>query len=351
MGMKQRRADQPPKLQDVAERAEVSLTTASMALSGKGRISEEVKQRVTEVAKELGYERKGSGKTRKVISYKRVGIIAFTDSSWSWTWHMLTQLITEMDDILQKQGYVTSIIPVVAGIEPDQVYRRIQQLDIDAVVSIYFGDRDLFSKLEAQGIPVVILFNNNYEDEFNCICVDDFQGSYEGTRHLIKLGHEQIAYIDYEIPLINSVVTDRFIGFQKAIDEYALSYPVSHRISCDFNNLKDIREKVLLLVSQEPKPTAIFAIDDYLGVKILTILQEQGIAVPKDISLLTPGDVLNYQEPYVPGITTMSIDFTLMGRLTAELIHNKMTTEIKSVSVLKVTQQLIQRMSCRAIDR
>ncbi len=337
------------KLQDVASKAEVSLTTASMALSGKGRISDEVKQRVAEVARELGYERKGAPKVKKPVHHKRVGVIAFTDSSWSWTWHMLTQVITEMDHILQGLGYVISIIPVTAGIEPDEVLGKVRQLDIDAVVSIYFGDRELFRSLEEQGIPVVIVLNNNYEYEFNCISVDDFQGAYEGTRHLIELGHEQIAYIDYEIPLVNSIVTDRFIGFQKAIDEFHLAYPAEHRVTCDFNNMRDIRQKVLQLLRQEPKPTAIFAIDDYLGAKIMTILQEQGIRVPEEISLLTPGDVLNYDEPFIPAITTMSIDFTLMGRLTAEMIHNKVSNGSDPASVLKVTQKLIRRMSCRSI--
>ncbi len=345
------RRSQEPKLQDVADHAEVSLTTASMALSGKGRISEEVKQRVLEVAQRIGYKRKGATKIPKPSIHKRVGVIAFTDATWSWTWHMIAQIITEMDHVLQVLGYVVTIIPITAGRDPDIVRKKLRQLDIDAVISIYFGDKELFHELEEQNIPVAIVLNNNFEDEFTCISVDDFQGAYEGTRYLIELGHKQIAYIDYEIPLVHSIVTDRYIGFQKAINEYRLTYPKEHRVTCDFNNMKDIREKVLQLLHQEPKPTALFAIDDYLGAKIMTILQEQRISVPEEISILTPGDVLNYEETYIPSITTMSTDFTLMGRLTAEMIHNKIIHNSTSAGVVKVTQKLIKRDSCRQLPQ
>ncbi|MBK5195614.1 MAG: LacI family DNA-binding transcriptional regulator [Proteiniphilum sp.] len=336
-----------PKLKDVAEKADVSLTTASMALSGKGRISEEVKTKVQQAANELGYQKNIQLKIKKEL--KRVGVLTFTDFEWVWTWKMVQVIFSELEHILLQNNCIITLIPVRSDAAYEEVLFNIQAWDIEAVISIHYGNRSLFKELEAADIPVVIVMNNNYQNEFNSISVDDFNGAYEGTKYLISLGHRQIAYVDYKIPFIPALVTDRYIGFHKAVSEFSLSYPDDHRITCDFNNMMDIRSKVCSLLEQEPKPTAIFALDDYLGVKILTILKECGIRVPEDMSLLTPGDVLDYHKPYIPKITTMSINFELMGRLAAELLLDKLNNPRKEISVLKVAQHLVIRDTCSSI--
>jgi DNA-binding LacI/PurR family transcriptional regulator len=90
-------------------------------------------------------------------------------------------------------------------------------------------------------------------------------------------------------------------------------------------------------------------LDDDLAVRVYDVLRRRGLSVPADLSLIAPGDVLDYQLPHTPPITTMKINTTLMGRITAELLLNRLKHRQEEIHVLKVNQKLVDRGSCRAI--
>jgi len=72
--------------------------------------------------------------------------------------------------------------------------------------------------------------------------------------------------------------------------------------------------------------------------------------VPEDVSLVAPGDVVDYSLPLIPQITTMRIDTTLLGKLAANLLLDRMRSSEKDVHVIKVKEQLVRRASCRSVE-
>ena len=76
-----------------------------------------------------------------------------------------------------------------------------------------------------------------------------------------------------------------------------------------------------------------------------------GIRVPEDVSLIAPGDVLDYSEPFIPPITTMRIDTAMMGQLAGELLLKRLRDPGLGLQVLKVKQQLVERGSCLPLDK
>ena len=83
--------------------------------------------------------------------------------------------------------------------------------------------------------------------------------------------------------------------------------------------------------------------------RAISVLTEMGLNVPRDISIIAPGDVLDYSMPYIPRITTMRIDTTYLGRITAQMMVNRLTHNPDEVHGLKVKQQLVRRGSCREL--
>jgi DNA-binding LacI/PurR family transcriptional regulator len=67
------------------------------------------------------------------------------------------------------------------------------------------------------------------------------------------------------------------------------------------------------------------------------------------VSLVAPGDVLDYSLPLMPQITTMRIDTTLLGKIAANLMFDRMRNTDSDVHVLKVKEQLVRRASCRQL--
>lgn len=337
------------KLKDVAKEAGISLSTASCVLNGKGNISKEVRQRVYDAAKRLGYRKNlyASAMAKKVSSH--IAILVHEDYDKAFEWHFIRHIIIQLESVITGEGYYPVMIPVNLKLKGTQVLEKIIASGTGAIFSIHYGNPGLFTQLEDQGIPVIVINNSSYQDRFHSVCVDDFQGAYEGALYLIKLGHKRITYVEYKRPDIPSVLADRFIGFKKALDERKMFFSTDNRITIDLFNMKELQEKLQNLFVGEERPTALFVHDDYLAARVIVALNNLELKVPDDVSIIAPGDTLDYNQPFIPRITTMSINTDLLGRIAGELMINRLKNKPEDIHVLKVKQQLIERGSCRRI--
>ena len=140
---------------------------------------------------------------------------------------------------------------------------------------------------------------------------------------------------------------DRFFGFKKAIEEYSLDFDDSLRARL---GLDDEEADLAVLEGLDLRGrgvTALFTLDDELAMRVAHLLGKLGLAVPRDVSLIAPGDLMDYSLWYVPQLTTMRIDTPYMGRIAAEMMQNRITHNPQNLQVLKVKQQLVRRGSVR----
>ena len=318
-----------------------------MVFNGTGRISDKTKQLILKEAESLGYIHKPRN-TKKSGDEKTVAILILIDPEWSFIWYFLTDMITQIDRDLSEQGLRTVLLPVSHHEDYKHIYQKITKLDCFSIFSIHFGNEQLFSRLEQDGIPVIMILNNNYQDKFFSICVDDFQGAYEGTRYLLELGHEEIVFVDSTREDLPNLSSDRYYGFLKAMEEEKTSVREDFRINCRTGWSEDELEAYFRSVmDRTPPPTAFFCLDDEIAIRVWNSLRNLGYSIPENISILAPGDVLDYSKPYIPQITTMHIDMKYIGGLAVGMLVNRLKNDSEAVHVLKVKQQLIERKSCR----
>ena len=116
-----------------------------------------------------------------------------------------------------------------------------------------------------------------------------------------------------------------------------------------FKDEDEDREALAGLLEAHPDITALFALDDDLAIRASTLLGKLGRQVPRDISMIAPGDMLDYSLCYVPPMSTMRIDTTYMGRLAAQMLINRLTHNPQELQVLKVKQQLMRRGTVRRL--
>jgi LacI family transcriptional regulator len=334
------------RLKDIARRAKVSVATASLALNGKGRISDAVRSKVRNTADLLGYKarRPPSPHPGAVDS---VGIIHAEDREYEW--HFIRPTILELEHALRYKGHLPVLIPASTREDPEKVLRHVLDSGVKAVFALQLSDGELFSDLLARGIRLVVINNSGFQARFHSVCVDDFQGAYEGALFLLSLGHRCLAFVEYARPDTPNVVADRFIGFRKALEEQKVGFSPEQRLTVPFMDAKKLEKKLAALFSRSEKPTAIFAHDDYLGLYVIDALGKLGLSVPGDVSLVAPGDVLDYTLPLMPQITTMRIDTALLGKIAANLMFDQMGNTDSDVHVLKVKEQLVRRASCRQV--
>jgi DNA-binding LacI/PurR family transcriptional regulator len=191
--------------------------------------------------------------------------------------------------------------------------------------------------------------NKNFQNKFYSVCVDNFQGAYEGSTFLLDLGHRNILYMDFlrsDLPLLSS---DRFVGFKKALDERGIDFPDANKVFYNPEDKDQCRKDLEVLFKSSKPPTAVFCLDDDVAGRALSVLTDMGLNIPEDVSIISPGDLLDYSMPYTVRITTMRIDTTYLGRITAQMMINRLTHNPEDIHVLKVKQQLVRRGSCRKI--
>ncbi len=335
-------------LEDVAKRAGVSLATASLALSDKGRIAPETKTKILEAALELGYHKRPRREEEPKAQRLDIAILLDIDPEWSMVFYLIRPVIQEMEQTLGSAGFNIILIPISRSEAPEAILAKIHCSRAVGVATIHYASPELILYLEAAGIPVIIVMNSTYQNRFYTVCVDDFQGAYEGTSCLIRAGHLRIGYVDCVRPDLPILPVDRFFGFSKAIAEYHLAFDQTMRRRLKFAEDED-REVLASLLEEHPDITAIFALDDDLAIRIVKILGKLGRNVPRDISMLAPGDMLDYSLSYVPPMTTMRIDTTYMGRISAQMLIARIAHNLQELQVLKVKQHLMKRGTVRRL--
>ena len=238
-------------LKDVAKKAGVSVAAASLALRGKGRISEEVRARVRSAAEALSYRSAGSSRGRSATR-PCIGIVHVEDRAYEW--HFVRPTIIELERAILDRGLNPVILPVRARTHGSAIVRLAVDAGVSAVFTLQPADGDALAELQERGIIVVVLNTSGFQDRFPSVCVDDFQGAYEGTRHLLDLGHRSIAFVEYDRPENPEVVADRFVGFRKALEERGASFPAEHRVTIPFLDTVRLRRRLEALFSRRRSP-------------------------------------------------------------------------------------------------
>jgi LacI family transcriptional regulator len=338
------------KLEDVARRAGISLSTASLVMSDQGRISTATRARVLEAARELGYspKRRKSG-DRVPTDRPHIALLFDIDPEGSLINTLIRPIIQEFERTLAQAGYDTLLLPVSRREGDADMVEKVRSSGVAGVATIHIASPEFVTLLEAAGIPVVIMMNSTYQERFYTVCVDDFQGAYEGASFLLRSGHRKIGYLDCERLGLVVLPVDRYFGFKKAIEEYAVDFDESMRGRLPEGGAADVIAWLEDFFRSRPGITALFALDDELAWKAVSVAARLGIRVPEDLSVIAPGDVLDYSLCYVPQITTMRIDTSYMGRISAQMMLNRITHNPLELHVLKVKQLLVRRGSVREL--
>ena len=333
---------------EIAEAAGVSSATVSMVLSNKGKISENVITKVKTVANNLGYTKihKKTAETY-VTDSKTIGMLIDIDPDWDFAWRFIRPVLSNIEAVLKENNYIFLLIPIHLDLQSEEIVERVISSKVCAVLSMHYGNRNLFQELESKGVPVVVINNSNLQNIFHTVCVDDIRGCYDGTRYLIKNGHRSIGYVEYERPDMQTLVNDRFMGYKNALESEGIEFESDLRITTQMNNMQDLYESLDELFREHEEITALICHDDYLADNVIAVLTKLDKRVPEDISIIAPGDVINYNEPHVPQITTMRINKELMGRTAGEVVINRLKSKHEGIQVLKVNQVLIDRGSVR----
>lgn len=305
---------------DVAKRAGVSAATVSKVLNGTGRISQETSQRILAAIDELRYRPSLIASALKKQQTFSVGLLVpdITNPFYA-------ALARAVEDHALSHNYSVLMCSTdnTAEREERQLERFLrQQLDGLIVATSEAMRLEFLATLRDSQIRVVFIDRVVPNIPYPVIATDHYRGSYLATRHLIDLGHRNIAIFLEPLTLHSSL--ERLRGFVTALEEQDLRFDNTSMFSEGFGVESGYRlaQRLLAQYSEQRMPTAIFAATDQLAIGALQHFHEKGIGVPEQISIIGYDDI-QMAKMVSPPLTTVAQPIAEIGRQAFELLVSK----------------------------
>ena len=288
-----------PTLARVAERAGVSVSTASLAFSGAGPITPETRDRVLAAAAELAYS--GPNPLGRQLRSGRsgiVGVIIGDNPGRAFRDPVSVKVLDGLMQVLGEQGLGVLLVPGTSRVEGVPVDPLVASAAMDVAVLVWgvVTDDPNLEALQRRGVRVVVGEGRPVEGA-PLVAIEDRAGSAEAIRHLVALGHTRIAEI--ALPFGREERTGPVDAQRLA---QADRTPSSNRLA----GVRDVVEPVITWetpaslvehgrdaamailgewVPDSERPTAIFAQSDLLAAGAVIAARELGLRVPEDVSI------------------------------------------------------------------
>lgn len=326
------------KLADIAAQVGVSTVTVSKALSGQKGVSEEMREKIRQLADELGYRSPSESKKQIVEKHYNIGVLiqeVYLDKYDSFYFRMYQEV--------NKRAVVRGCFTLLESISRENVLKNelpilVQEKKVDGLVVIGDMTKAYMEHLEAEaGIPVVCMDFYNDTIDLDTVISNSYYGTYALTNYLFRMGHEKIAYIG-TIGMTNSI-TDRYLGYTKSLLEHHM--PIREDYVIDDRDTQTGRmdlDKFFQL--PEDMPTAFVCNCDLAASYLVKKLRANGYRVPEDISVV---GFDNYLYPGLCdiGITTYEVDVSEMARRVVHKIVRKIANESYTAGVFIVDGHMV----------
>jgi DNA-binding LacI/PurR family transcriptional regulator len=253
-------------------------------------------------------------------------------------------MLNAMERQARQAGYF-AITVAIRSDSPESWVEGIEHLSkmhVEGVATIALGSEVL--KLTSSMLPNVKLVAIDADDEakgVQAVSIDNLDGGYMATRHLIELGHRRILHIAG--PATSSEANSRLRGYQRAMAEAGLEEQI---IQGDWSSETGYRLGVELNFDQKA-PTAIFTANDHLALGLIKALSGRAISVPEDVSLVGFDDLP--EAPYFfPALTTVRQDFTQLGELAMQMLLSDLAGN-RRAKMATIKPQLVLRDSAARV--
>jgi LacI family transcriptional regulator len=298
----------------VAQRAGVSLGTASNVLNRPHLVSDATRARVLRAMEELDYvPNVGARQLRQGRSHL-IGVLVLDIANPFWG-----ELVRGAEAVAFGAGHV--MIVCNAGestVKEDFALRALAEHRVDGLlIAPVAEDEDRLERLQRAGMQVVLLDYPSSRPTLRSVAVDDVLGGQLAAAHLLGLGHTRIAFVGSTTIHWGA---DRRRGVGRALQEAGLD-PAAHVLEVPTSALTTAEgERAAdVIVAADPRPTGVICVNDVLALGVLRGLHRSQLRVPQDISLVGYDDVPFAGALSPPLSTIQQLPFRL-GETAAQLM-------------------------------
>ena len=316
----------------IAAEAGVSPATVSRYFNGTEVVSDEATARIEEALGALGCGDVVRRKRKKVI------LVLLTHLRFSFYCRAIEELLD------QERGTYTFLLLRYDPTSPETVRSVVGRMK--PAGAIYFEeeiDNAILKYLQDCGVRTVMCGGVALNHGSDMVHVNDIMAAYEGTNYLLDLGHKDILFLSDEVRKIGAGF-QRLTGSRKAMEERGLELPGSSVLYGPVT-FEAGYAAIQTALGQKQHFTAVFAFSDEIAVGAMAALYDEGVSVPRDVSVLGYDD-LEIAAKVRPALTTIHQPIKSFVKKTLELFEQP--SQSLSTEIL-LQYSIAERESCRRI--
>ncbi len=362
-------------LKAIAEDLGVALSTVSNAYNRPNQLSPELRIKILERAKELGY----AGPDPVAASLRRgktgaVGLVFPNSLSYTFTDPIAVSFVRGVAGEVERAGYGLLLVGGFSAEDGvDETGGEVSgsrretflaaEANVDGFVLYNLSSRDpLLDTALGRNLPTILVDNPDIAGVPSVI-VEDELGAYRAAEHLLSLGHKRLGVISLELDLSAKgaligparqreaayrPTQTRLRGYAAAVSAAGLAWDEVLVYETEDNSVKQGRKAAAALLSQPWAPTAFLVMSDQLALGALALATERGVRVPVDLSIVGYDDsVLAAQA--TPPLTTVRQPYVEKGRIAGEMLLARLRGETPTSRSLKT--ELVVRGSSGRVQR
>jgi len=293
----------PPSQADVAALAGVSSQTVSRVANGRTNVEEETRQRVLDAMQILGYRANTAARALATGRFHRIGVVGFTFAA-----HNNARALQAMSEAAQEAGYSVTVMTVSKHTEGAlrDAFTALGDQAVDGIVLIDPQILDRPGLDLPSGVPVVIS-DGNPDRRYPSVTTDQAAGARVAVEHLLGLGHETVWHL--------AGPRDSYAAGQRAAAWHAVLKAAGARVPPvvygDWSAQSGYEAGRKIAAVGEA--TAVFAANDHMALGLMRALNDAGLSVPADLSVVGFDDVPEAAY-FAPPLTSVCMDFEQVGR-------------------------------------
>ena len=329
-------------IKDVAEKAGLSVSTVSLVLNHKPhRISEETRQRVLQVARELNYHPNRMAVSLIKNRTNTIGLLIPDITNM-----FFAEIAKGAEVGCQELGYSMILCNTNDNPQKDIDYVNVLlERGVDGIIFVMAVNssnnkaRECYDLLRQFEKPVVLVDRTVEDLELPSVSTDNELGGYLATRHLLELGHRRIGCITG--PMGSQSSKRRLFGYIRALQEYAVPFRAELVAEGNYHADSGYRLSRRLLKSGV---TAILACNDMMSYGVYRRARRERLRIPEDLSVVGFDDVTFSEMAEVP-LTTVAQPAYRIGRASVEKLLELLQNGTLSERTLVFPPELIVRRS------
>lgn len=323
-------------INEVAKKAGTSITTVSRVINNIGNVKTETRDKVLKAIEELQY--KPLLREDNVKETRNIALVVPNIEN-----PFFGKLAKALSKVAYSKDYNISLIDV--GESRKDCNSIIELIDkrVDGLIygSSYRSDEVIY-KAQEINMPIVVMDRENRNSEIYTVTINNDHSGYIATEHLIELGHKKIAYIGG--PESMQISSQRENGYIRALEKSGLIYDKSliaygnFQMSSGYSSMKELLER-------NSDITGIIAANDLMAIGAINYLNQNGISVPKEMSVVGFDDI-ELASSISPMLTTISYPIERMAELAIQYIIKQLIEKENRAEIVTLFSKLEKRGSC-----